>query len=242
MLSVFTLDSKPSEAAAATSQHRLLLMNNSQAEERDVVKTDAVEIPESVVKRLDPVVLEVFSKEDFHRVDMRTIARRAGMSFTTIYRHFSDKESLLFWFIAHWLKDLQAVAIQSLAGDKETSSLVLMRNYLVAHFRFYEAQPDVGRIIFMGVPLVRWMQDSTYSYREPIRRLIAVIKAGQKAGEIRDDVTPLAIVDLLSGTFNRTFLMWEYRGRTDSLVAQADEVFSLITGGIQNSGASTRGR
>jgi AcrR family transcriptional regulator len=205
----------------------------------DKLPEDApAEIPESVIRRLDPVVLEIFSRGDFHRVDMRSIARQAGMSFTTIYRHYSDKESLLFWFIAHWLKDLQASAVAALDGGAKDSSLELMRKYLITHFRYYQARPDVGRIIFMTVPLERWMQDATYTYQEPTRKLLGVIRAGQKAGEIRGDVSAVAIADLLSGVFNRAFLMWEFRGRTYSLVDQAEEMISLITCGVVGPGTS----
>lgn len=202
------------------------------------------EIPESVIRRLDPIVLEVFARGDFHRVDMRSIARQAGMSFTTIYRHFSDKESLLFWFIAYWLRDLQAIAVAALDGAPGDSCLELMRRYLVTHLRYYEARPDVGRIIFMTVPLERWMQHSMFSYEEPTRKLLAVIRAGQQAGEIRGDVSAVAIADLLSGVFNRAFLMWEYRGRSYSMVDQAEAVISLIAGGVLASspGAPRPGR
>lgn len=193
-------------------------------------KEAPAEIPESVIRRLDPVVLEVFSRGDFHRVDMRSIARQAGMSFTTIYRHFSDKETLLFWFISYWLRDLQAIAVAALEGGG--SCLELMRRYLITHLRFYEERPDVGRIVFMTVPLERWMQHSMFSYQEPTRKLLEVIKAGQKAKEIRGDVSAIAVADLLSGVFNRAFLMWEYRGRSYPLVEQAEEVISLITSGL----------
>ena len=56
--------------------------------------------------RLRPVVLDAFAEADFHRVDMRSIADKAGMSLHTIYRYFGDKEKLLFAFIDDWLIDL----------------------------------------------------------------------------------------------------------------------------------------
>jgi AcrR family transcriptional regulator len=187
-------------------------------------------VPASVVQRLDPVVLAVFSRGDFHRVDMRTIARQAGMSFSTIYRHFKDKESLLFWFIAHWLQVLERDAVAAL--DARGGTLMKLKNYLVAHFSFYEQHPDVGRIIFMTVPLERWMRDPTYQYKLPARRLLEVITDGQKTGSIRPDVAPSMVMDLMFGLFNRTFLMWEHRGRVDSLVAKAEACIDMVFEGI----------
>lgn len=188
-------------------------------------------IPESVVTRLGPVVLQVFSRGDFHRVDMRTIARQAGMSFTTIYRYFKDKETLLFWFIDHWLKALVQAAIDTIDAH-EGDTFAQLKSYLTVHFAFYENNPDVGRIIFMTVPLERWMRDPTYKYKVPAQRIFAVIVNGQKLGLIRRDISAQLVMDLIFGLFNRTFLMWEYHGRTDSLVAQSDACFALIAGGI----------
>ena len=195
-------------------------------------------IPQSVIGRLDPVVKRVFAEGDFHRVEMRSIARDAGMSFATIYRYFTDKEKLLFWFIAYWLKEVQLSAIEAL--DSEGSALERIRRYLIAHFIFYEKNPQIGRIIFMTVPLERWMRDDTYAYKEPMRRLRSVIQAGQRSGEIRSDVNSETIIDLFSGIFNRTFLMWEYRGRTYSLVEQYDTVRPLIESGLLVGLASQR--
>lgn len=197
---------------------------------KPIIDGESNVIPQSVITRLDPVIKRVFAEGDFHRVEMRSIARDAGMSFATIYRYFTDKEKLLFWFIAYWLKEVQASAIEAL--ESKGSALDRIRRYLIAHFMFYEANPQIGRIIFMTVPLERWMQDNTYAYREPMKRLRSVIEAGQCSGEIRSDVKSETIIDLFSGIFNRTFLMWEYRGRAYSLVDQYDIVRPLIERGL----------
>lgn len=188
------------------------------------------EIPPDIVARLGPVVLRTFSVEDFHRVDMRSVAREAGMSFATIYRHFRDKEALLFWFIAHWLRDLYPAAIAVLAADE--SALLRLQNYLRVHLAFYERNPEVGRIIFMTVPLERWMRDDTYRAHEPVKRLLEVIAEGQASGEIRTDVSRTIVFDAWSGIFNRAFLMWEYRNRAYSLTGQWESLCSILVGGI----------
>lgn len=188
-------------------------------------------VPESVISRLSPVVLSVFSKGDFHRVDMRTIAKQAGMSFTTIYRYFSDKETLLFRFLAYWLEELTSDAVEAIQ-DNEGNTYAQIKSYLAVHFSFYERHPDIGRIIFMTVPLERWMQDPTYQYKTPSRMIYSVISKGQKSGLIRNDIRPKQVMDLLFGLFNRTFLSWETLGRKGSLVDKSDICFSLIISGI----------
>lgn len=203
--------------------------NKAKPQQPDVA--NGQNIPVTVIARLEPIVKKVFSEGDFHRVDMRSIAREAGMSFGTIYRYFTDKEKLLFWFIAHWLDELQTLAIAAL--DSEGTVMERIRRFILAHFTFYESNPEVGRIIFMTVPLDRWMQDPTFAYSDATKRLRRTIEEGQKTGEIRSDVESLMIADLFTGMFNRTFLMWQYRGKSYSLAKQYEALLPLIEAGVR---------
>lgn len=174
--------------------------------------------------------MEIYSAGDFHRVDMRTIARDAGMSFRTIYRYFGDKETLLFWFIQHWLEGLYPVALKPLDGDGDLKSKLL--GVLTLHLEFYEKNPNVGRIIFMTVPLERWMRDPSYAQRELMVRVLKAISEAQQQGELRCDVDSRIILDAFNAIFNRAFLMWEYRRRSYSLSAQAAPLLSILWNGV----------
>ena len=52
----------------------------------------------------------------------------------------------------------------------------------------------------------------------------------------------LAILDAFNGMFNRTFLMWEYRGRNGSLSKQADLMFKVFWGGIEGEKRARKSR
>ena len=188
------------------------------------------EVPQALLQKLSPVVMEIYAAGDFHRADMRTIARESGTSFRTIYKHFRDKERLLFWFINHWLSDLYPHAIEPLqaAGPMRERLLQVLRR----HFEFYERNPQVGRIVFMTVPLVQWMKDPSYAQPTTMRLLLNAIKAAQAGGELRKDVPAVAVLDALNAMFHRTFMMWEYRGRSYPLAEQADTVFRILWDGI----------
>jgi len=190
----------------------------------------APSVPVAVQERLSPVVMEIYAAGDFHRVDMRTIAREAGMSFRTIYRYFGDKESLLFYFIQHWLGGLYPAALKPLDGDGDLRSKLL--GVLRLHFEFYEKHPNVGRIIFMTVPLERWMREPSYAQRELMLRMLKAIHEAQQQGDLRYDLDSRLILDMFNAIFNRAFLMWEYRRRSYSLVAQAEPLLSVLWNGV----------
>jgi len=187
-------------------------------------------IPDGLRDRLSPVIKDIYSAGDFHRADMRAIAREAGMSFRTIYRYFGDKEALLFWFIEHWLQGLYPAALEPLDGPGDLK--VKLLGVLRLHLEFYEKNPNVGRIIFMTVPLERWMRDPSYAQRELMRRLLTAIKDAQQQGELRCDVDGRLILDTFNAIFNRAFLMWEYRRRSYSLVEQAAPLLSILWNGV----------
>lgn len=152
------------------------------------------------------------------------------MSFRTIYRYFGDKEALLFYFIQHWLSGLYPAALKPLDGDESLRSKLL--GVLTLHFEFYERNPNVGRIIFMTVPLERWMRDPSFAQRELMMRVLKAINDAQQQGELRCDVDSRLILDMFNAIFNRAFLMWEYRRRSYSLQEQAAPLLSVLWNGV----------
>lgn len=198
------------------------------------------QIPEDVWQRLEPVVADRFFNDDFHRVDMRSLGRGAGMSFATIYRHFGDKETLLFAFIERWVSRLNPDAVAALESDRPLKRR--LRDCLAVHFRFYEANPQIGRIIFLAVPLQRWMRDRTYHNAALTRALMKALGEGRASGELRRDVPLIALLDAYSAVFHRVFLMWEYRHRRYSLTGQLEPMFAILWNGIASQPEKTRRR
>lgn len=153
------------------------------------------------------------------------------MSFSTIYRYFGDKETLLFWFIGEWFKELYPYAMLPLTDGRPLSDG--LKECLRRHLEYYARHPKVGRIVFLTVPLERWMRDDSYHQHDVMRLLLDALVEGQKRGELRGDVAPLAMLDAFIGMFNRTFLMWEYRRRKYALVSKTDETFSILWDGMR---------
>ena len=52
-----------------------------------------------VKERLEKAVLDIFSHSDFHKANIRDVAKKAGVSFSTIYKHYGSKERLVFAFV-----------------------------------------------------------------------------------------------------------------------------------------------
>ncbi|RYF28487.1 MAG: TetR family transcriptional regulator [Comamonadaceae bacterium] len=81
-----------------------------------LVKSSAPQMKPELRAKLRLAVLRAFSEADFHNVDMRSIAAECGMSFSTIYKYFGDKEHLLFEFISEWLAELRQLLADGVLG------------------------------------------------------------------------------------------------------------------------------
>lgn len=181
-------------------------------------------------QRLETAVFEIFSSVDFHKADMRTVAKKAGVSFSTIYKHYGSKERLLFSFVDKRLKILTERMVDHLQGIDNLKEK--LRKVFWLQLDYYERNPELGRIIFMTVPLVTWMQDTTFEQKELIGMFIKTLRQGQEEGLLNPSVKPGDLLDFIYGLVQRSFFMWIYRGQQESLAAQANQLFEMCWQGL----------
>jgi AcrR family transcriptional regulator len=182
--------------------------------------------------RLEQAVLEIFSHADFHKANIREVAKRAGVSFSTIYKHFGSKERLVFAFVDIWLGKLTERIIDHLQGIEDLKEK--LRKVLWLQLDYYERNPHLGRILFMTLPMATWMADTTFQQKTMIHLYLDVLKKGQAEGILTPDVRAGVLLDFMLGMVQRTFVMWVQRGQQGSLSAQANVIFEMIWRGITN--------
>ena len=190
-----------------------------------------------VHRRLEAAVLEVFSKADFHRANIRTVAKMAGISFTTIYKHYGSKEGLLFSFVNDWLGVLTDRMVDHLQGIESLKEK--LRKVFWVQLDYYEKNPGVGRIIFMTLPFTTWMTDKTFAQEKMIGLYVDTLRQGQSAGILNPEVRTGVMVDFFNGMVQRTFSMWVYRGQREGLAAQANVLFEMLWRAVENPDRST---
>lgn len=190
----------------------------------------------AIKERLEPVVLELFAGGDFHQVDMRTIAKQAGIGFSTIYRYYGSKEQLLFTFVDEWLDELIDRLMDHLQGLEEIKEK--LRKIIWLQLDFYEKNPNVGRIIMMTVPLKTWMADETYKQVTMNRIFFGVLKEGQDKGILDPEIPTEMLLDILYAVVSRSFTMWVYRGQQTGLAEQTGKLFDIIWRGISRDQAN----
>ncbi|MBW2682647.1 MAG: TetR/AcrR family transcriptional regulator, partial [Deltaproteobacteria bacterium] len=188
-------------------------------------------INDDIHKRLERAVLEVFSSSDFHKASIRDIANSAGVSFTTIYKHYGSKERLVFAFVDIWMGKLTDRIIDHLHGIENLKEK--LRKVFWLQLDYYERHEKFGRIIFMTLPMKTWMVDETFAQPRMMSLMIDVLRQGQSEGILNPDVRAGILLDFVMGFVQRSFFMWILRGKEESLADQANVMFEMVWQGMK---------
>jgi len=185
-----------------------------------------------VHQRLEKAVLEIFSNSDFHKASIRDVAEKAGVSFTTIYKHYGSKERLVFAFVDVWMGKLTDRIVDHLQGIEDLKEK--LRKVFWLQLDYYERHVGLGRIVFMTLPMNTWMGDKTFDQPRMMGLMIDVLRQGQKEGILNPDVRAGTLLDFLMGFVQRSFFMWILRGQNGSLAAEANTLFEMVWRGMAN--------
>ena len=190
------------------------------------------ELDPEIQKRLESAVMAIFSAADFHKASIRDVADLAGISFSTIYKHFGSKEHLLFACVNIWMNKLTDRIEDHLNGIEDLKEK--LRKVFWLHLDYYERHEGLGRILFMTLPMKTWMADDSFDQKRRVDLIINVFKIGQQQGIINPHVRAGSLLDLMLGFIQRTFFMWIIRGKQERLAEEANALFEMVWQGMVN--------
>ena len=184
---------------------------------------DNRQLPEKHKMRLYPVVLELFSQKDFHKVNIQTISRKSGVSLGTIYKYYSSKEDMLFSILEEYLKEAMEIFILHIKGLK--SSKEIFRKILWSTMYFYDRNPGVGVTAFITLPMRTWMQQDAYKTEVEVWNIFAA--EGHQRGDLDPAVDGRLVRELYLMICYRVIHMWYYHGMKWTLVDAVNRDFEF---------------
>ena len=191
-------------------------------------------IPPEAKAKLEAAVKELFSRKDFHQVNMRQIAQKTGIGLNTIYMHYESKERLLFSFVDEWIQTLDQRLDEHLQGLEDVKERV--RKIIWVILDFYEKNPDIGTIVIMTVPFKTWMTDDSFKQKKLAGRIISLLEEGQSKGILNARIPANFMFDILFGIIHRIVYIWLYLKKKESMTAKMGIYFDAVWRAIEDPG------
>jgi AcrR family transcriptional regulator len=137
--------------------------------------------------------LELLAEGGVQELDLRKVARRAGVSHAAPYRHFADKQALIAAINEEGFH-LLAERIRSTLREVSDEPVEQLLGVALAYVRFAKENPWLMREMFSGLIIERETFASLHAASKSVYLQYAeVIRRGQERGKIVDgDPTALA--------------------------------------------------
>ena len=134
--------------------------------------------------RLLKTASEIISKESMKKLTMRALSNRVGVSRTAPYRHFENKDALLFAIAEEGFNEL-TMRYQKLNRDTSLDSLSRLQQIGLAYIKFAIHNPGAFRLMFGQEITQRERSEKLCSdARETFNEYLVAVKAFQEEKNI----------------------------------------------------------
>ena len=140
--------------------------------------------------------LQLAGEVGIHGMSMDDLARRAGVSKTTIYRRWPSKEALVLDALAHAIRPFDLVDTGSLLGDLEEYLREL--GHRMENGRTSDVLPDLISASARDAALRESLDEWVRHRRQPLNTILG---RGVQRGELAADADLDTIIDVLIGAF-----------------------------------------
>jgi AcrR family transcriptional regulator len=183
-------------------------------------------------KAIIDATLELLAEEGFQGLSIEAVAARAGVGKTTIYRRWSSKEELVMEAIRQVQIDVPVMDTGNFRNDLAALLKTVYKGFMAHPY------PFLGKLVlkFIGEyqtnPEI--FQDALTQLIVPrFQRFIHMVKQAQAREEIRGDIDPELVMDLVVGSF---YFHWVMRNlmptSSTSLVDWIEQMIDAIMQGI----------
>ena len=150
--------------------------------------------------------ISLLEQKEFSAITTAEIAKKAGVTEALIYKYFEDKRGLLHQVLKEYLEQYLVQFERDLKGIK--GALNKIRKLIWGHISVYSANRVFAKILFLEVRnhLDYYSSDTYHLIRAYSKILLEIIEEGVGNGEIRDDVPPKLIRQVIFGSIEHVCL------------------------------------
>ncbi len=174
----------------------------------------------------------LLQKKDFNAITTAEIAKTAGVTEALIYKYFKDKKDLLHQILAEYLEYYILERENDLKGIK--GALNKLRKLIWSHINVYATNRVFAKIWLLEVRnMHEYYKSSPYKLvRQYSNLLLQIIREGIKSGEIRADVSPSFLEQVILGSIEHVCLTGIIFNRKISADALTENLCNFIFKGI----------
>src|SRR5665648_797609 len=145
-------------------------------------------------------MIEVISEQGLQGLTTREVAKRQGISESTIFKHYKTKNELILAVLEYFSQYDQAI-FESL-GLKEFKPIEAITYFVEAYVTYYENYPEITAITLSYEGLMREAELSDVVKRiftKRVNTIQSLIEDAQRQKEIPKDVDTESLADLILG-------------------------------------------
>lgn len=183
--------------------------------------------------------MAIFAKEDFNRATMRSIAKKARIVPSNIYKYFENKDELLSQLLDIVAEKIMKGAKEELSGLDSTREKIYKLTWY--YLDYYQNNPGLTVLIYGRNTLQHWYEYHTIynRARELGNMLVKIIEDGQTRGDVRPDVDLHLVSHIYHGGLRNLVTSWLYHKQNFQLTENARRFADTIYFSVSTSANTT---
>lgn len=175
------------------------------------------------------IAIELMARKGVQELTIKNLSQKIGIVESAIYRHFKSKQDILLGILNIFKENKEDIfsAIEK-AADSPLSQLRIL---FTKRFEYFSNNPAVASVIFSEdfFRNDKRLSQMVYDIMQINQSIIIdIVKKGQLAGEIRNDLQAKQLSFILSGALRLIVTQWRLSEFDFDLVAEGRNVWQTL--------------
>lgn len=181
---------------------------------------------------------DLLSEKDFNSITTSEISNKSGVNESLIYRYFGDKRGLLHQVLKEHLDEFVKRIALDLTGT--AGALNKLRKMIGSTIDFYDRDRVFSKMLLIEVRnYPGYFESETYTtIKHYTNMVLATIKEGIANGELRSDISPTYLRQIVLGAIEHMVLPALIHNSKIDVDAYQKEISNVIFKGIQEVNSS----
>ena len=192
--------------------------------------------------KISKAMISLLKEKSFDVITWTEIAEKAGVNEGLIYKYFKNKRNLLHCVLQEYNSDFLKILRKNLQDAEGTFDKI--KTFISSTLSYYQETPVFAKILIIEVRnFPAFFTSETYEQlRDYTNILLDILEEGIKCGDIRSDMSPRYIRQMINGAIEHLCLPKIIFGTKVKTKEYTEEICKLIFNGIEKQAKTGRRR